>query len=166
MQVICPSPNKKDFTPGMCWAVGVINMSHYILSSSCACKQFHALMWKPLIITCSRLYTLARYLDWLSWSTGPPKSSLIYSPASFSLSPSLALSPPLPPQFPLHLTGQGIAAHLTQGGLAQVFFAPAAAYIDKIRLSLALPAISCLIRMSKRRVQFSAFVFLSAGSVI
>lgn len=63
----------------------------------------------------------------------------------------------------MHLTGQGIAARLTHGGLAQVFFAPPAAYIDKIRLSLALPTISCLIRMSKKQdVQLSVLSFLSA----
>ena len=80
-----------------------------------------------------------------------PACLILLSPASLSLSHSLALSPPLPPQFPQHLTGQGIAAHLTQGGLAQVFFAPPAAYVDKIRLSLTLPSISCLIRMSKKK---------------
>lgn len=82
---------------------------------------------------------------------------------AFSLSRSLALSPPLPPQFPLHLTGQGIAAHLTQGGLAQVFFAPPAAYVDKIRLSLTLPTISCFITMSRKRAQFPAFFFISVS---
>lgn len=76
---------------------------------------------------------------------------------SSSVSASLVLSPSLPPQFPLYLMGQGIAARLTQGGLAQVFFAALAAYIDKICLSLTSPAISRLIGMNKTRLQFSAF---------
>lgn len=66
----------------------------------------------------------------------------------------------------MHLTGQGIAAHLTQGGLAQVFFAPPAAYVDNICLSLTLPTISCFIRMSQKRIQLPATPVLSALSAL
>lgn len=51
-----------------------------------------------------------------------PACLILLSPASFSVSHCVTVLPSLPPQFPMHLTGQGIAAHLTQGGLAQVFF--------------------------------------------
>lgn len=95
-----------------------------------------------------------------------PACLILLSQSSFSLSHCVALSPSLPPQFPMHLTGQGIAAHLTHGGLAQVFFAPPAAYVDNIRLSLTLPTISCFIRMSQKRIQFPATPVLSEHSVL
>lgn len=128
-------------------------------SSACCCHMMQCSHFAP----CCRSYpvTCIGYPDPLD-PHSPARLILILSPAGFALSHSLALSAPLPPQFPQHHTGQGIGTRLTQGGLARVFFsAPAAAYIDKIRLSLPSQTIWCLIRMSKARWSRLIFGFFT-----
>lgn len=100
------------------------------MSSFCACVQVYMLCMHFSWVH-NMLQAIQVSLVFGIWIVYPdplnlhsPACLILLSPGSSSLSHTVTLLPPLPPQFPQHLTGQGITAHLTQGGLAQVFFAP------------------------------------------
>lgn len=101
-------------------------------------------------------------MDWLPWPAGPTQSLAI----AFTMSLFCSLAPSSTSIPSASHGSRHCRLSYSRGLNTSIFLAPPAAYIDKICLSLALPTISCLIRMSKKHsVQSSDLPFFSEDSL-